>query len=112
MNDPTTHDPRQLADIADGIACVICGLGFISSSYGEVPHVPVGRDVETGSQVFACAECCDEDARLIDSLAHGDQLPPGSDRVAELLAAWRDEVRAEPLPPLPTIPHQRRGDDR
>lgn len=54
----------------------------------------------------------DTDARLIDSLAHGDQLPPGSDRVAELLAAWRDEVRAEPLPPLPTIPAPRSGDDR
>ena len=36
---------------ADGLACVVCD--------GDEPTVPVGWS-DTGSQVFACAECCGE----------------------------------------------------
>lgn len=36
---------------ADGLVCVVCG--------GDEPTVPVGRS-DTGSQVFACAQCCGE----------------------------------------------------
>lgn len=39
---------------ADGLACIVCE--------GDAPSVPVGWST-TGSQVFACAECCGEDAR-------------------------------------------------
>lgn len=42
---------------ADGLTCVVCGADYLRV---RVPHVPVGRSV-TGTQVFACAgRCLDE----------------------------------------------------
>jgi hypothetical protein len=43
---------------ADGLACVVCGADFLRVL---VAHVPVGRSV-TGSQVFACARCAEQQA--------------------------------------------------
>jgi excisionase family DNA binding protein len=49
-----------LADAqADGLACVVCGTGYLTN---HVAHVPVGRS-HTGSQVFACATHRDTDTR-------------------------------------------------
>ncbi len=47
--------------MADGLACVVCGLDYLSPAAKGVPHVPVGRCAETGSQVFACTSCCGEE---------------------------------------------------
>ena len=44
---------------ADGLACVECEADYLQI---RVPHVSVGRSV-TGSQVFACVDCCPPDAR-------------------------------------------------
>ncbi len=44
---------------ADGLACVQCGADYLRV---RVPHVPVGRSV-IGSQMFARAGCCPDDAR-------------------------------------------------
>ena len=47
---PRAATPAQ----ADGLACVVCDLDFLSPEARGVHWVPVGRDTETGSQVFAC----------------------------------------------------------
>jgi hypothetical protein len=44
---------------ADGIACVSCGADYLRV---RIPHVPVARS-RTGSQVFACAGCCQDEAQ-------------------------------------------------
>lgn len=44
---------------ADGLACVVCGIGYL---WDRVPHVPVGRSM-IGPQAFACVSCCPGDAR-------------------------------------------------
>lgn len=44
---------------ADGLACVACGADYLRV---RVPHVPVGRSV-TGSQVFACVDCCPDEVQ-------------------------------------------------
>ncbi len=49
---------RELTE--DGLACVVCGLDDTSVEALDVRQVPVGRDAETGAQVFACATCCGE----------------------------------------------------
>ncbi len=52
-----THDmiiTGLTARQADGLACVACGADYLRV---RVPHVPVGRSV-TGSQAFACVDCC------------------------------------------------------
>jgi len=42
---------------ADGLACVVCGVDYLSV---RIPHVPVGRS-GTGSQVFTCVDCRPDD---------------------------------------------------
>ncbi|MGH3902327.1 MAG: hypothetical protein ACRDTA_29565 [Pseudonocardiaceae bacterium] len=57
-----SHDTiitRLTALQADGLACVACGADYLRV---HVPHVPVGRSV-TGSQVFACVDCCPNDVQ-------------------------------------------------
>lgn len=39
---------------ADGLACVVCGISYLTL---RVAHRPVGRS-HTGSQVFACSPTC------------------------------------------------------
>lgn len=41
-------------DQADGLACVVCGVSYLTS---RARHVPVGYS-HTGSQVFACSGHC------------------------------------------------------
>jgi hypothetical protein len=48
--DVTRLTPAQ----ADGLACVRCGVDYLTVA---VPHRPVGRS-GTGSQVFACSWTC------------------------------------------------------
>lgn len=47
------------ASQADGLACVACGADYLRL---RLPHVLVGRSA-TGSQVFASAGCCRDDAQ-------------------------------------------------
>jgi len=47
---PRAATPTQ----ADGLACVVCDRDFLSPEGKGVRWVPVGRNTETGSQVFAC----------------------------------------------------------
>ncbi len=44
---------------ADRLACMACGAGYFRV---RVPHLPVGRSV-TGSQVFACLDCCPDNVQ-------------------------------------------------
>ena len=50
--DPAAEDVDEALTPAqaDGLACVVCGVDFLTAT---VAHRPVGRS-ETGSQVFAC----------------------------------------------------------
>lgn len=48
---------------AEGLACVVCGAGYLSV---PTPHVPVGRS-QSGSQVFACqGRCAEHTAQATD----------------------------------------------
>lgn len=70
---------------ADGLACVVCGVNYLTAS---VNSVPVGRS-HTGAQVFACAGCvpstdCKERDSFPSWLA-GMALVPASFALAGLL---------------------------
>jgi hypothetical protein len=91
---------------ADGQACVICGRTF--RVRGSVA-VPVGRSSSTGSQVFACARGCADDAA---ELAQGHVVVPvealtaaGAAFLAALEAAGGDPHRAWPDDLVAAIVH-------
>jgi hypothetical protein len=50
--------PGLTAAQADGLACVVCASDYLTD---HTPHRPVGRS-HTGSQVFACAGACADQA--------------------------------------------------
>lgn len=52
---PTPLFPDLTDAQANGLACVVCPEDYTTST---APHVPIGRSVATGSQVFACAQPC------------------------------------------------------
>lgn len=51
-------DRDYTAAMADGLACVVCGLCFVC--YPRRAPREVGLDADNGCPVFACAECCGE----------------------------------------------------